>query len=101
MERYVAIEIFHETHQANLACARLESRGVPVMIEHLRVSDPSLAQPYVAFNSGANQRGPRERAALPPATTVFRVLVPESACQLAYGVLAGMESVAPTAHQAA
>lgn len=111
MERYIALEVFEETHQANLVCARLESRGVPVMVEHIKIPAPGsqdLAREpgqssavgqmdgSLHHPGGAQLRPeysqystPRETADR-TSTTAFRVLVPESASQLAYGVLAGI-----------
>lgn len=111
MERYIALEVFAETHQANLVCARLESRGVPVMVEHIRipalgsqdlVREPRQSGAVGQMNSSPHHQSgtqlrpeysqystPRETADR-TSTTAFRVLVPESASQLAYGVLAGI-----------
>jgi hypothetical protein len=66
MERYVVISTFNDQRTTNTVCAGLESRGIPVMIEHVHVRGGSLLG------------------------VAFRVLVPLESSQAALKILAGL-----------
>lgn len=63
VERYVLVATLADQRQTNLACATLESNGVPVMVEHVRVRAQSVVG------------------------TAFRILTPLSCVQNALGAL--------------
>jgi hypothetical protein len=66
MERYVVISTFNDQRITNTVCAGLESRGIPVMIEHVHVRGGSLLG------------------------VAFRLLVPLESSQAALKILAGL-----------
>jgi hypothetical protein len=66
MERYVVISTFNDQRTTNTVCAALESREIPVMIEHVHVRGGSLLG------------------------VAFRVLVPLESSQAALKILAGL-----------
>jgi hypothetical protein len=63
VERYVLVATLADQRHTNLACATLESNGVPIMVEHLRVRAQSVTG------------------------TAFRILAPLSSVQKALGIL--------------
>ena len=66
MESFVAISTFNDQRITNVVCACLESRDLPVMIEHVHGLSSS------------------------PNGTAFRILVPAQSSQLAMEILAGL-----------
>jgi hypothetical protein len=68
MDHFVTISTFNDQRITNLVCACLESRDLPVMIEHVH--------------------GPRDTLY----GAAFRILVPAQSSQLAMEILAGLGS---------